>query len=144
MSKRFLCLLLALAAVFSLCVPSFADESGTKEPAETGGSAATENAPEPGDTPEPTASPEPSDTPTPSEAPEPSETPNPSGSPEPSASPEAVVPEKLPAPKLTRAENTDGGIAVAWEGVPGAAWYRVYYKTAGGGWTKAGDTTGTS
>ncbi len=119
MGKRFLCLLLALTAALSLAAPAFADGGSAEAAVETA---------------EPAA---------PAEAAVPEETAAPEETPEPTASP-APTPRKLAAPQLTQAVNTDEGIDVAWESVPGAAWYRVYYKTAGSGWVKAGDTAGTS
>ncbi len=116
MAKRIMCLLLALAAALGLGAPAFAAEAnGVDAPA----AAEEAAAPDVTQAPEETAVPEPTTTPEP-------------------------VPQKLAAPVLTSAANTDEGIAVAWEAVAGAAKYRVYYKTAGSGWTMAGDTTGTA
>ena len=50
----------------------------------------------------------------------------------------------LSQPAVSSAENTAGGVLVKWNAVPGAAKYRVFYKTAGSSWKVAGDTTGTS
>ena len=47
-------------------------------------------------------------------------------------------------PKLTKLDGTATGVYVYWNAVPGATKYRVFYKKPGGGWTKIGDTTGTS
>ena len=47
-------------------------------------------------------------------------------------------------PVLSSAANTATGVKVSWGAVGGAEKYRVFYKVAGGSWTKAGDTTGTS
>ena len=49
----------------------------------------------------------------------------------------------LSQPAVRSAENTAGGVLVKWNTVPGAAKYRVFYKTAGSSWKVAGDTTGT-
>ena len=48
------------------------------------------------------------------------------------------------APAISKVENVNGGVKVTWSKVAGAVNYRVYYKTAKGKWTKAGDTTGTT
>ena len=50
----------------------------------------------------------------------------------------------LEKPVISSLENVGSGVAVRWNAVPGAARYRVYYKTAGTSWKGAGDTTGTS
>ena len=50
----------------------------------------------------------------------------------------------IAAPKLTKVSAVAGGIKVTWGAVSGAAKYRVFYKTSGGKWTKAGDTDKTS
>ena len=47
-------------------------------------------------------------------------------------------------PKLSAVSNTATGVKITWGKVTGAAKYRVFYKTASGSWTKAGDTTSTS
>ena len=49
----------------------------------------------------------------------------------------------LSQPAVRSAENTAGGVLVKWNTVPGAAKYRVFYKTAGSSWKVAGNTTGT-
>ncbi len=46
-------------------------------------------------------------------------------------------------PMLRQVSCADGGVRVQWDAVPGAAQYRVYYKTASG-WQRIGDTAGTS
>ena len=50
----------------------------------------------------------------------------------------------FPTPEVTKLESTTSGVKITWGAINGAEQYRVYYKTAGGSWTKAGDTTGTS
>ncbi len=50
----------------------------------------------------------------------------------------------LSAPKGIKAVKVSGGVKITWSKVTGAAKYRVFYKTAGGKWTKIGDTTGAS
>ncbi|MBE6796085.1 MAG: hypothetical protein E7533_05830 [Ruminococcaceae bacterium] len=48
-------------------------------------------------------------------------------------------------PKLSKAENTDGGIKISWGKVSGATKYRVYRKASGEtSWSKLADTTKTS
>ena len=48
-------------------------------------------------------------------------------------------------PQITNLENTPDGIRITWSPVDGASTYRVYYKTADGGWKRFNsDTTGTS
>ena len=48
------------------------------------------------------------------------------------------------APAISSVSNTANGVTVKWAKVAGAAKYRVFRKTGSGGWTKVGDTTGTS
>jgi len=48
------------------------------------------------------------------------------------------------APVLKSAANAATGVQVTWKASAGAAKYRVFRKTADGGWAKVGDTTGTS
>ena len=48
-----------------------------------------------------------------------------------------------PAPAVTKLESTTSGIKLTWGAINGAAKYRVFVKTSSG-WTKVGDTTGTS
>lgn len=50
----------------------------------------------------------------------------------------------LATPKLSSVANATTGVKISWGKVSGAAKYRVFYKTASGDWTKAGDTTSTS
>ena len=50
----------------------------------------------------------------------------------------------LPAPQITGLANTTGGIKISWNKVDGAYGYRLYYKTASGGWKRFKDTTATS
>ena len=50
----------------------------------------------------------------------------------------------LSAPVISGLANTASGVSVSWNTVPGAAKYRVFYKTGKGGWKKLGDTTSTS
>ena len=50
----------------------------------------------------------------------------------------------IAAPKLSSVSNTASGVKISWDKAKGAEKYRVYYKTAGGSWTKIGDTTSTS
>ena len=52
----------------------------------------------------------------------------------------APVVTKLAAPELISVSGTAKGVTVTWYAVPGAAQYRVFYKTDGGNWKKAGDT----
>ena len=49
----------------------------------------------------------------------------------------------LDAPRITGAGNTATGVKVTWNAVPGAAQYRVFYKTTGG-WKKIADTASTN
>lgn len=49
----------------------------------------------------------------------------------------------LSAPVLTYADAGSNGITVKWKAVPGAAAYRVFYKTSSG-WKSLGNTTSTS
>ena len=46
-------------------------------------------------------------------------------------------------PSISSVTGTASGVKVTWKAVSGAALYRVYRKTASG-WTRLGDTTGTS
>lgn len=46
------------------------------------------------------------------------------------------------APKMTLS-NTSNGIYMKWNAIPGASKYRIYYMSSDG-WTRLGDTTGTS
>ena len=46
-------------------------------------------------------------------------------------------------PKISKAEVTYDGVKLTWNKVAGAEKYRVYYKDRNG-WTKLGDTTGTT
>lgn len=46
-------------------------------------------------------------------------------------------------PKLSKAENVNGGVKVTWNKVSGAAEYRVFRKTGDGDWKKVADVTGT-
>lgn len=46
-------------------------------------------------------------------------------------------------PRLTSVKGGPDGAEVTWSASPGAAKYRVYYKTSDG-WTKAGETTSTT
>ncbi|MCH5317266.1 MAG: leucine-rich repeat protein [Eubacterium sp.] len=50
----------------------------------------------------------------------------------------------LATPKLSSVSNVVAGVKISWGKVAGAAKYRVFYKTANGKWTKAGDTDKTS
>ena len=50
----------------------------------------------------------------------------------------------LATPKLTSVSAANNGAVISWEKVPNAELYRVFYKTASGGWTKLSDTTSTS
>ena len=50
----------------------------------------------------------------------------------------------LAAPKITAFASTDDGVKVTWGSVSGAQKYRLFYKNGSGGWTKIGDTTGTT
>ena len=47
-------------------------------------------------------------------------------------------------PAVSSVANGAAGVTVKWGAVNGAARCRVFYKTSGGSWTKAGDTTATS
>ena len=46
-------------------------------------------------------------------------------------------------PRFAGVANTVDGVQISWHAVPGAAKYRVYYKS-GSGWTKIDDTTDTT
>ncbi len=48
----------------------------------------------------------------------------------------------LAPPVVRQVSCADGGVQVQWDAVPGAAQYRVFYKTTGG-WQRAGTATGT-
>jgi hypothetical protein len=50
---------------------------------------------------------------------------------------------KVSAPVLTSVTNSSDGVVIQWEAVPGAAKYRVFYKTEGGSWQRLVDTTST-
>ena len=52
-------------------------------------------------------------------------------------------PTTLATPQLTSVTGDSKGITIQWGAVPGAAQYRVFYKTGSGGWTKLVDTTST-
>ena len=49
----------------------------------------------------------------------------------------------ISTPKITKAENVNGGVKISWGKVSGATKYRVYYKGRKG-WTRMVDTTSTS
>nr|WP_296167310.1 leucine-rich repeat protein [uncultured Ruminococcus sp.] len=48
------------------------------------------------------------------------------------------------APTISKLENTSGGIKISWNKIAGVYGYRLYYKTASGGWKRFKDTTATS
>ena len=48
------------------------------------------------------------------------------------------------APTISSLANTASGIKVTWNAIPGVTKYRVFYKTTGGVWKKAKDTSATS
>ncbi len=50
----------------------------------------------------------------------------------------------LTVPVLTNAATTSGGINVSWNNVAGASYYRVYYRSENGGWTRLTDTSSLS
>ena len=50
---------------------------------------------------------------------------------------------QLATPKITGCESLDSGVVIKWDPVEGAQKYRVYYKGKNG-WTKMGESTGTS
>ncbi len=52
-------------------------------------------------------------------------------------------PVPLAAPKITLAASTSYGVKLSWTPVPGAAKYRLYYKTTGG-WTRIAETASAS
>lgn len=54
-----------------------------------------------------------------------------------------IVGTFVTAPKITKFENTNDGVKITWSPSAGAAKYRVYYKGSKG-WTRFGETTGTS
>ena len=56
----------------------------------------------------------------------------------------ATMAAQLAAPKLSSVSNAANGVTIAWGKVPGAAKYRVFYKTNGGSWKKIADTASTS
>ena len=56
---------------------------------------------------------------------------------------EPIVIWPCETPKVTQVTLSNGGITVSWDPVEGAGKYRVYVKTTGG-WSRIGDTTGTS
>lgn len=49
----------------------------------------------------------------------------------------------IATPKVNKIENTANGVKLSWNGVKGAAQYRVFYKGRNG-WTRLGTTSGTS
>ena len=49
-------------------------------------------------------------------------------------------PKNLPAPTITKLENTANGIKITWNKVEGADAYRLYKKTSSGGWKRVYDT----
>lgn len=53
---------------------------------------------------------------------------------------ETGVSDALAAPVLTGIKNTAQGVQFTWDGVVGAAKYRVYRKESGGSWSKLTDT----
>jgi fibronectin type 3 domain-containing protein len=50
----------------------------------------------------------------------------------------------ISTPKLSSVTNSATGVTVKWQASNGATKYRVYRRTASGGWSKVGDTTSTS
>ena len=40
------------------------------------------------------------------------------------------------APVIKSLDNVDGGVKITWDEVPGADFYRIYYKNNNGGWTR--------
>lgn len=50
----------------------------------------------------------------------------------------------LSTPKITGCESLSNGVNIKWNAISGAQKYRVYYKNGRGGWTKMGETSGTS
>ena len=50
----------------------------------------------------------------------------------------------IAAPVVTKAANTAKGVTVTWNKVPGAAKYRVYYRSSGTQWSSYKEATGTS
>ena len=50
----------------------------------------------------------------------------------------------LDPPIVDTLTNTDKGVQIKWDKVPGAAKYRVFYKTSNGSWTKLADTASTN
>ncbi len=58
--------------------------------------------------------------------------------------PTGITLDYLNQPVLAKAQNVYGGVQVSWHAVSGAARYRVYYRTGGGGWTLAGAVSDTS
>lgn len=50
----------------------------------------------------------------------------------------------LSTPKITGCESLSNGVNIKWNAISGAQKYRVYYKNSKGGWTKMGETSGTS
>ncbi len=50
----------------------------------------------------------------------------------------------LSTPKITGCESLSNGVNIKWNAISGAQKYRVYYKNSRGGWTKMGETSGTS
>ncbi|MCQ2451886.1 MAG: fibronectin type III domain-containing protein [Oscillospiraceae bacterium] len=50
----------------------------------------------------------------------------------------------LATPTVSSVSSGSNGVTVDWGAVSGATKYRVFYKVAGGSWTKAADVTGTS
>jgi fibronectin type 3 domain-containing protein len=50
----------------------------------------------------------------------------------------------IAAPKLSSVTNSATGVTVQWKASKGATKYRVYRRTASGGWSKVGDTTSTA
>ena len=65
--------------------------------------------------------------------------------PTPTPVPTATPVPKLATPKITKMENTAGGLKVTWGKVSGAERYMVFFKVKGAkSWTKIGTTTATT
>ena len=55
---------------------------------------------------------------------------------------DGVTVRYIAAPVITKIDNNNVGAVIKWKAVPGAAQYRVFYRTYGTKWSKLGDTDG--
>ncbi len=54
------------------------------------------------------------------------------------------ITKKVERPRLKTLTSAPEGVKISWDAVPGADFYRVYYKTKNGNWKKFAQTAGTS